>query len=395
MLAREGYFKFIMKNNLLKEILIASLIGVSGSCFAQAKSSTLIFGIETGGKFSIIPEKNLDIYDRYTFLRTAPYLEIKTAKNLYTGLNYELETGKVNGLRTTPLTGFGMHARYFFPLFKNNLALKDKLQVYAEAALIALDHVIDTSAVTGVRHLSDYSNLNTQIVAGGDFRLFNSLYLNVAVRPMFYTQGKSFQWSNKLGLEYHFGEKREKYVRTLGQPESEITNKAAMLDFSSFLNKFTLGSSLAYIIDVDNSGNPDQYKELTWNINAAVSITSDFDFGIAVLPIWIKKGQIMEKHLLTGFFTQYDFLRNFKGSRLFLETGYYRGNHCPCGDGDPYYYPDLSYIPIGGGYEAKLLKNASLYLDLSILFYQILTKIPEKKYAYGHYVVGLNYHLYP
>jgi len=46
------------------------------------------------------------------FLRTAPYLEIKTTKNLYAGLNYEIETGKLNGIKITPLKGFGVHARY-------------------------------------------------------------------------------------------------------------------------------------------------------------------------------------------------------------------------------------------------------------------------------------------
>ena len=384
-----------MKDVVKKIIFIPVLVGIIYNCFSQAIPPTIIFGIETGGSFSIIPEENVGLYDRYWFLRTAPYLEVKTLKNLYTGLNYEIETGKINGLKTTPLTGFGIHARYFFPFFKNKLALKDKIQVYGEAAFIALDHVIDETASSRVRHLSNYSNLNTQIVAGGNFRVLNSLYLNLAVRPMFYTKGKSFQWSNKLGLEYHFGEKREKYERRPKQINSEKPGKEARLDFSSFLNKFSVGTSLTYISNVDDKGNPLQYKELTWNINAAVSITSDIDFGIAVLPIWTKKGQNVEKHLLTGLFMQYDFLRQVKGNRLFLETGYYRGNHCPCGDKDPYYLPNLAYIPIGGGYEARLSKNPSLFLELSLIFYQILTKISDdKKYAYGQYILGLNYRFY-
>lgn len=379
-----------MKNLIKKVIFAVFLFGASHSCFAQVRQPTVILGVESGGSFSVIPGRSIGIYDRYWFLRTAPYLEVKVAKNFYAGLNYEFETGKVEGVKTPPLKGFGLHARYFFPLKYATPALKDKFQFYGEVAFLLLDHAVDKNYPLGIEPLSKYSNFNTQLSVGSNFRLFNSLYLNVGLRPMFYTKGKSFQWTNKLGLEYHFGEKREQYVKSPTIPKS----KEPILSLSSFLNKITLGSSFTYIFYSNNSGNIFEYKEWTGNLNAAVSITSDIDLGIAFMPIWTKKqGLSVEKHFLTGIFTQYNFLKRFKGNRLFLETGLYRGNLCICGESDPYYRANLTYVPFGGGFEKRLF-NSPVYLDLSFLWYNIVSKVPEDKWAYIQYVVGLNYHFY-
>lgn len=376
-------------------IIIPFFIGLVTLCFGQEKQASIILGVETGGSFSIVPKRNQDVYDRFWAIRTAPYVDIRAIKNLYLGLNYEIETASINQEKIKPLKGYGAHARYFLPFFKNNLEAKSKVQIYSDLTFVFLNHIIDRTQPIGIAYLSDYSNLNIQFTLGASFIMFNSLYVNAGFRPMFYTKGKPYQWSNKLGLEYHFGEKRIKYTKTPKQPDNNKIPKEAILDFSSFLNRTTIGTSFTYIrnrTDEQTIG----YREKTWNLNIAVSITSDIDLGLAVLPIWFKNdGEQLERRLLSGIFAQYDFIRQFKGNRLFIETGYYRGNHCTCGEQNPYYRDNLSYIPIGGGYEAKISKNLPIHLDLSVLFYQILNKVPDEKFAFGQYIVGINYHLYP
>ncbi len=379
--------KFLLSSILMPTLVLAFCM----CCTAQNKAPFLIFGVETGGSFSVIPERSTGIYDRYFFLRTAPYINVQLRKNLYAGLNYEIETGQINGTKITPLTGFGVNFRYLLPINFKDKWIANRLQLYSETSWLLLDHAIDRSMPLGVKYLSKYANLNIQFAAGFNFRIFNSVYVSYAIRPMFYTEGKPFQLSKKLALEYHFGEIREKYIKPVREESPNEYRRNRAFDVSFFLKKVTFGSSVTYLIDKQDVNNALTWESWTWNINAAVSLTSDIDVGIAALPIWAKeRNGVVQRNFLTGFFTQYDFLRQKNGERLFIETGFYKGNICTCGESNPYYKPGLTYIPFGGGWE-KRLNHGPVSLDISFLIYKIATKLPIDKWAYNQYVVGLNY----
>ena len=158
---------------------------------------------------------------------------------------------------------------------------------------------------------------------------------------------------------------------------------------ANFLNSFTAGTSLTYIINLDDSF----YEEYTWNLNFAASISQRMNVGIQVLNIYAN-GSNIEKasYNIFGLFTQYDFFAKKRTKNtLFVELSINKGDYCTCDNLDPYRKSNLWYYGFGGGTEIRLKKiSEHIFLDISFYNYQIINKY-KKKYNFTQYIIGLNY----
>ena len=386
-----------MKNHLnlklyLSIFFTSFLLLFSSTLLAQFEHAKFNLGFETGGSI-IVPAKRANgTIPNFWKIRTAPFINFRLGKSTFVGLTYENQIGKLDGESLEPLNGFGIHARQYFNVFKRDFT-KDRFQLYGELGYFRLDYLVDEEALFGVQKLPEFSNQQIQFIAGMNVRLFSSLYLNYGLRPIYYTQGKDFQFSNRLGLEYHFKEKRKVLPKRIKPVKEKSETKDGVFDFSYFLKRATVGTSFTYIFDQQDF--LPSYKEKTWNFNIATSLTNDLDFGLAYLTIKVEEANLTDRrHYLVGGFFQYDFLRNFEGNRFFIESGLYKGNLCSCGDENPYYEPDLNYISYGAGFDWKFSDRLPLTLDLSFLWYRVLNQEIEDRWAISQYVVGLNYRFY-
>jgi hypothetical protein len=363
--------------------------------FPQTERPSVVAGMETAGagvhyasRTGITP--NID-----WALRVNPYLMARLGKNFFAGIGALRETANIRGVQFTPLHGIGLHGRYYFPFQTKNAWITDRFRFYGESSWYLLDHRIN--AQTGaLENLGSLDNQQFQLGVSANFRLFRSLYFDLTYQSLLFTQGKPFLFTPAVALEYHFAEKRPPYqARVLSTETSKTPYR--IFDSSGFLQKVTMGASYTFIFDDLNTDDLFRYQEHTLNLNAAVSLGTHLDLGVAYLAISVReKGAPSERFSLAGAFMQYDFLRDSPGMRLFAETGFYRGNFCTCGNDAPYYRPNLSYIPYGGGMEFKLFKKRPWYLDMSFLWYQLVSRVPgTNTWAYSQYVAGLNYRFSP
>ncbi len=384
--------------NKIKSFFAIALLFVLQISFGQlsSKRTTIIAGLEPGTGFSIVSKRAVGTIPRFWILRFAPYASFKINKNIYLGINYEYQFGKIERNSFPTQNGLGIHSRFFLPFGNTNFLTKNRFKFYTSFEWLKLDHYLDPNSDYGFSKLNGLKNNNFNLLVGSNIRILNSWYLNLAIRPMFFSKGHSFLFSQKGAIEYHFSERRLPYIKQQPKRFEHNTKKKRPFDLSHIFNKTTLGGSYTFIWDNNNTDQKFYYKESTINLNISTSITSDIDFGIAVLPIWTKSlSKSPERFLLLGVFTQYDFLRLESGkSRLFAETGFYKGNLCTCGNDVPFYRPNLNYLPIGGGYEIKIAKNRPLFLDLSFQWFNILNRLPFDKWAYSQYVIGLNYQIF-
>lgn len=155
-----------------------------------------------------------------------------------------------------------------------------------------------------------------------------------------------------------------------------------------------VGSSFTYIWDYGTGSGvaPDRvsYQEYTWQINANWQWHPRWTTGINYLNVVGRSlGQGRSRAFLAGLFQQYAFYREGRW-RFFGETGFYTGNHCTCGDADPYVKDGLTYLSLGAGGHYALGRR--LRLDLAFHTYGILNRVPAK-YNYTQYVIGLDYRL--
>lgn len=359
------------------------------------KNTAVIVGLEPSAGLSMVSKRAVGVIPRYWLLRLAPYISLKAHKNVYFGINYEHQFGKIEGNPFPTQNGLGIHFRYFFPIGNEDYLYKNRLKFYTSIEWLKLDHYLDANSVYGSSKLSNFRNNNFNLMIGLNVRLFGSWYTNFAAGPMFFTEGHPFLFGRRGAIEYHFG---EKIVSHGGKKQREVrynTEKRKALDLSYIFDKITLGGSYTFIWDDNNTSQKFYYRESTINLNIATSITSDIDLGMAILPIWTtspSKGS--ERFLLFGIFVQYDFLRlASEKSRLFAETGFYKGNLCTCGEDVPFYHPNLIYIPFGGGYEMRVTKSIPLFFELSFQWFNILNNINIDKWAYSQYVIGINYRI--
>jgi hypothetical protein len=361
----------------------------------ETKHANIIFSNEIGGSFTIVAPRAVGFLPRYWVLRNAPTILFGINKRFYIGVTGEHESGRFENEKIPSLKGFGLTSRYYFSenLIKNQYTL-NRLQLYAQLSYLLLDYRISPASRFGISKLEGYTNQNAQLILGGNLRLFSNFYLDLGGRLMYYTLDSKWLLTQRGGFEYHFGEKRKKLPPSTWVSVATSPEKHKPFDFSRFLSKTVIGASYTFIFDDNNTDNRFYYKEKTFNFNIAVAITSDIDFGFAILPIsTVSVSTPRQRFLLSGVFLQYDFLRRVTGDwRAFVETGFYKGNLCTCGDDVPYYRPNLSYMPFGGGIEKRIFKNRPLFLDASFLWYKIVNKVPDDKWAYSQYVIGLNYH---
>lgn len=359
------------------------------------KRPGFIAGLETSGAI-IHHAKRTGITPQLEWsFRFNPYLMARIGKHWYTGIGYAREVANIGGVQLPALNGAGLHVRGYIPTRFRDEWLQDRFRFYGAASWYLLDFRADRQ--TGITLLDGFRNHQIGLRAGAQFRLFSSLYLETAYNLYFFTQGEPVFQGQTWSLEYHFGEKRPPLSPPPPPDPNRKREKFKLYDPEGFFRKVTLGASYTFIFDNQNTDDLFNYQEHTININAAVAIGADLDLGAAWLGITAReKGQPAQQYSLAGGFLQYNLLRGIPGIRLFLETGFYRGNFCTCGEGAPYRRPNLSYIPFGGGVEGPLFKSRHLYLDLSFLWYQLVTRLPgEYPYALSQYVVGLNYRFWP
>lgn len=362
---------------------------------AQYERPRLIAGLETSGAIIHYANRTGISPQLEWALRFNPYIMARLGRHWYAGAGYARDLGNVGGVPLPVLNSAGLHLRGYIPTRFRDEWLQDRFRFYGAASWYLADFQADRQ--TGVTLLDGFRNHQIGLRAGGQFRLFSGLYLETAYNLNFFTKGDPFFSFQTWSLEYHFGEKRPP-LSPPPPPDPDRKNaKFKLYDPEGFFKKVTIGASYTFIFDDQNTDDLFNYQEHTLNLNAAVAIGADLDLGAAWLGITAReKGQPAQQYSLAGGFLQYNLLRGMPGIRLFLETGFYRGNFCTCGEGTPYRRPNLSYIPYGGGLEGRLFKSRHWYIDLSFLWYQPVTRLPgENPYAFSQYVLGVNYRFRP
>ncbi len=377
-----------MKKNLIQLLLIAlpSFLGAQIS-----KYPSIIAGTESGGIFSIPNSNNPSDFPRYWSLRFAPHVSVQLYKRLYVGAQVEYSFGKVEYEKLVPRRGAGITLKYLFHNNSSNGLLRNRFVPYTELSWNLLNYTIDGSKVYGYEPLNKFSNHNIQGLLGVNFRLFDRLYLDYALRLMHYTQKKKFMLVNRVGLQYHFGEQRvfsAPPVRT-----ASSSKRLKLFDFRYFLKNSLLTGRYAHIFDKVNTSDMFYYQQRSTSLAFSTSLSSDIYLGLLYQPIWISvRGQGSQYVHMVGPMLQYDFLREPMERRLFIELGYFRGNLCTCGEDAPYKKDNLSYIPVGVGYERRI-KDTKLYWSLSAHFYRILADPNLDPETYLHPTAGIVYRL--
>lgn len=151
--------------------------------------------------------------------------------------------------------------------------------------------------------------------------------------------------------------------------------------------RFVVGSSLTYIWDPEAS----HFREYTWAANVAFSPIRRLYIGGNLMNVWTTSDTSARQHFhLIGAFAQYH-LGNQKKVYMTPEVGFYRGNYCTCGDGNPHRRSGINYFAAGGGFGVNV--HRGLELDIAFMVYQPLLPRtgPDQAYSYTQYVIGLNY----
>lgn len=160
-----------------------------------------------------------------------------------------------------------------------------------------------------------------------------------------------------------------------------------------YFDRLILGTSLTLIPNnytFANSSEDYLYLEYTWNNNIAIDITRRWRMGFQYLAT-LTKSEISasQKYFMAGTFLQFNFLpKDIKRDRLYIEASYSLGNHCSCGDFEPYKLDNIRYWGLGAGADFKLTNW--LRLDLGFFNSQIFNKI-EGKYNWTQYIMGLEF----
>jgi len=358
----------------------------------------IITGTESSGQFAIPSQKNPSNFPSYWALGFAPHVDFNIYKRSYLGIQFEYTFGEIENVKIKPLKGAGIRLKHYFRNNNSNRFLRNRFMPYAEMSWNLLNYTIDYQKENGVEYFNKFSNHNVQGLLGVNFRLFNHFYLDYALRGMFYSKNDKFLFANRVGLQYHFGERRtfepkKEPIEIIDPVNQNKADKLNLFDFRYFLKRTTVQTRYSFIFDYGETGDLFYFKQDSLSLALITSISSDIYFGFMYQPIWTKvRNQDPQQYFMAGPFLQYDFIRNPNDARLFVELGFFKGNLCTCGETTPYKKENLSYIPIGFGYE-KRINHTNFYWGLSAHLYRILTDDSEMPGSYVHPTVSITYKL--
>jgi hypothetical protein len=358
-----------------------------------SKYPSFIAGTESGGVFSIPNADSPIDFPRYWALRFAPHASFRVYKRFYAGLQFEYSFGEFEYERLPSTKGAGVTLKYLFHNNNSNRFLRNRFIPYTELSWNFLNYTIDYSKNYGVEPLGKFSNHNIQGLLGLNFRLFDRLYLDYAIRLMFYSQNEKFKLTNRVGLQYHFGEKREFRASTVQTTTDKTIDKKRLgwFDFRYFLKNRLLTLRYAYVFSEFNTNDIFEFQQSSVPIAFTISLSSDLYLGLMYQPMWISvRNKGSDFVYMVGPLLQYDLIRKPTERRFFIELGYFRGNLCACGEDVPFKKGNLSYFPTGIGYEQRI-KHTKLYWSLSAHRYNILTNLPFYKGSFVHPTVGIVY----
>jgi hypothetical protein len=133
-----------------------------------------------------------------------------------------------------------------------------------------------------------------------------------------------------------------------------------------------------------------RYHETIWTTQVATSLTKSLYFGVQASVIFTSGNTIESSNYTAwGPFVQYDFVPE-KEYSLFLEANYSWADYCPCGNmSEDFYRRDVNYLGIGAGFD-KHLGQSKFFITGSILFQEVLKKIPEEE-GFNYYRLGIGY----
>ncbi len=168
-----------------------------------------------------------------------------------------------------------------------------------------------------------------------------------------------------------------------------IKNSELLAQKQDWNRNLSIGSTITYFQNQSPDFGTYLYHEWTLRMNASIRVMKRYHQGIDYLKIYTQSvisGK--NQYSLLGVFSQYDILYLDNRGRIWGELGYYNGNYCKCGNGDPYLKNNLSYLSLGAGVDYKLYKF--LYINFGFQNKTILNPLKVHKYAYNLYVLGLN-----
>lgn len=149
-----------------------------------------------------------------------------------------------------------------------------------------------------------------------------------------------------------------------------------------------LGTSLTYRWD-DEEGVSTKiiYQDLTWNLNVATYIATNWRAGLTSLQIFEKnEGSDWENFFMVGPMLQYDVLP--KSKIIFIgEAGLFYGNFAPV-TGDLIKRKETYFLDLGLSCELPISKR--WFIDIGFNYYPVLARIANKD-NFVLYVLGVNY----
>jgi hypothetical protein len=383
-----------MKKTIFALLLL--IYNLSQTTAQVERYAPIIAGTESSGQISTPSRRNASNFPSYRVFRFAPHVDVNLYKRFYVSLQVEYGFGEVENVKLIPQKGAGIGLKYYFKNNSANRLLRNRFMPYAELSWNILNYTIDYQQEYGYEPLEKFSNHNVQSLVGVNFRLFKNLYLDYALRGMYYSRNEKLLFAKRVGLQYHFGQTRRlvpqnRPIEKVDNMVHDYSDRLQPFDFRYFLKRTTLQVRYSFIFDYVNTGDIFYYKERSLPLALVTSLSSDLYFGFMYQPIWASvRNQERRQHFRAGPFLQYDFLRRPNERRLFAEFGFYKGDLCTCGEDLSYKKENLSYIPIGLGYENRI-NRTSLYWSVSLHLYRILGNAADEPGTYVHPTVGIAY----
>jgi hypothetical protein len=317
------------------------------------------------------------------------------AKGLY-GISWS------NDIKVPNVYGAGPAVKYTFPKTINHKFFKRlrlfmgvdyMIRNYTTAETVAFE----TEEFTVDLALTDDKMKYSYTTGILGFKVNASENLSFEINGMAVNHKGEYDLGVGLSMAYAFNNfKRQSHPKP--KEETTVSEMKPKEPNQFFFNSFKVGSSLTYIFDKNTIDYPEGehlYKEYTWNINFAASITKHLDVGLQFMNIFTSGTHVNNNYYtIYGAFAQYDLLAN-RSPRysLFLESSINRGNYCTAGHLDPYKKNNIWYAGLGAGIELPAdFLLPGLGLELSFFNYQIINQI-QTKYNFTQYIVGLNYHI--
>ncbi len=386
--------KFVIFNT----VLIFCLFNYNLNSQISQKAS-FIFGTEVAGYISIPSKygKKVGFPSIQSFSFT-PFIDFKLFKCMYVGGAYEFSYGYYEKIKLPNLESYGLQLKYFVNPFKKEFL--NRFIFNAEIAYRKANYFIDYNQDFGFSKLKTHSNGYYDFVVSYDFNVIDKIYLNLGYRIIYYTYNSKIMKGPKVGLQYHFGEKREKKInnnikklfslkKDKDKQKKEMKRKKDKHGLH-FGKRFIYSTSLTYIFQ-PNYQNKLKYHELTYYTGISVNINKSIYFGFEYLAIFTK-GSIIKfnnknkNYFLFGVNGEYDLIPRYD-DKLYIKTSFDIGNYCTCGDKDPYKKTNLYYFGLGFGYDYPISKRIAIRFGFTN--YVILNKI-EDKYNYTQYILGFN-----